>query len=193
MKDKIKEALSHREKKLIQDNNLVKAAVLVPIYLKKGEYYILLIKRTTHVKYHKGQIAFPGGAFDTADKDLRETALRESAEEIGLQAEDIEILGELDDVRTMGSGYAVSPFVAFFTWPYPFKINANEIDDLIEVPIPALLDPKSLQEETYTMDGQVLRGYFYQYRGQVIWGATARILNQLLEVLLQVMHIPDSK
>ena len=97
MKQKLRQALSQRQKRHIADASRVPAAVLLPIYHKQGEYYILFTKRTENVKDHKAQISFPGGAYEEGDGTLVDTALRESAEEIGLKAEVVELLGELDD------------------------------------------------------------------------------------------------
>jgi len=167
----------------------VPSAVLVPIYYKQGEYYILFTKRTGKVKEHKGQISFPGGAYQDGDRTLVDTALRECAEEIGLTADRVEVLGELDDNITLKTGYIISPFVAIIPWPYPFKIDQWEIKEIIEVPISALLDKGSLRQETEIIDGKTVTIYFYHYQGRVIWGATARILNQFLDIFAQVTGI----
>ena len=138
------------------------------------------------MKDHKGQISFPGGAYEEGDRTLLETALRESAEEIGLKPGDVEVLGELDDTPSLTSEYAISPFVGLIPWPYKFEINYDETDELIEVPISALLDKKCQYEETGTYDGETVNTYFYRYQGTIIWGATGRILHQLLEIITQI-------
>jgi 8-oxo-dGTP pyrophosphatase MutT (NUDIX family) len=112
MEKKLKQALSKRQKVYISDPRRTPSAVLIPLYKKQGEYYILFIQRTDRVKDHKGQISFPGGAYEEDDDSLLQTALREATEEVGLASEDVEVLGELDDFRTIGSGYTISPFVA---------------------------------------------------------------------------------
>ena len=184
----MKQALSQRKKQHIIDTSRVPAAVLLPIYYKEGEYYILFTQRTEKVKDHKGQISFPGGAYEERDRVLINTALRECAEEIGLAAEEVEILGELDDISTMSSGYIISPFVASIPWPYPFKVDEYEAEEIIEVPISALLDKSNLQLETRTVDGEAVIAHFYHYQGKVIWGATARILKQFLDIFALVMR-----
>ncbi len=187
MKQKLKQALAQRQKSHIVDASRVPSAVLVPIYYKQEEYYILFTKRTEIVKDHKGQISFPGGAYEEQDGALANTALRECTEEIGLAAEVIELLGELDDIATTTSSYIISPFVAAIPWPYPFKVDPIEVEEIIEVPISALLDKDCLRQGTDTLDGQVITTYFYDYQEKVIWGATARILNQFLDIFAQVM------
>ena len=188
MKQKLRQFLSQRQKRRIVDTSRVSAAVLLPIYCKQGQYYILFTKRTEKVKEHKGQIAFPGGAYQEGDGTLINTALRECAEEIGLMAEEVEILGELDDTISITSNYIISPFVAFIPWPYHFRVDAGEVEELLEVPISALLSRHSLSQETGIIDGGAVTSCVYHYQQNVIWGATARILSQFLDVLTQVME-----
>jgi len=187
MEQRLRQALSQRQKRHIVDARRVSSAVLVPIYQKQEQYYILFTQRTEKVKDHKGQISFPGGAYEEQDGSLVNTALREAAEEIGLIASDVEVLGELDDMATIGSGYIISPFVAVIPWPYQFKLDEWETEELIEVPISALFDKDCVRHETDVLDGQVVTTYFYHYQGRVIWGATARILKQLLDILASIM------
>jgi len=183
----LKQVLSQRQKSRVVDASRVPSAVLVPIYYKQGEYYILFTKRTETVKDHKGQISFPGGVYKKQDGMLANTALRECAEEIGLAAEAIELLGELDDTATTTSSYIISPFVGAIPWPYPLKVDPREVEEIVEVPISALLDKDCCHQETITVDGQVIPAYSYHYQGKVIWGATARILNQFLDIWAEVM------
>ncbi len=187
MKQRLKQALSQRQKTHIIDASRVPSAVLVPIYCKQGEHYLLLTKRTETVQDHKGEISFPGGAYEKRDGTLLNTALRECAEEIGLAAEAVELLGELDDTATQTSGYIVSPFVAAIPWLYSFKVDPTEVEEIVEVPVSALLNKDYLRQETEVVDGRVVTAYFYHYQGKVIWGATARILNQFLDIFTRVM------
>ena len=183
MKERLKLLLSTRQKQHIIDASRVKAAVLLPIYYKQGQYYILFTKRTEKVSTHKGQISFPGGVYqDNDDETLLATALRECTEEIGLRADDVEVLGELDDTLSVTPNYVISPFVGMIPWPYDFKLNEDEAEEIIEAPISALLDKHCLQQQTQHLDGKVVTSFFYHYRGRVIWGATARILNQFLDI-----------
>ena len=179
MDEKLKELLSRRPKKRITDDKLVPAAVLLPIYFKEGECHILFTRRTDNVKTHKRQISFPGGAHQGGES-LLDTALRESAEEIGLAPDQVKILGELDDTVTSVSDYIVSPFVGVVPWPYDFQVDGWETDEIIEAPVSSLLDEDSWQHKTEVIDGRKVTAYFYHYRGDVIWGATARILHQFL-------------
>ena len=188
MKQRLKEALSRREKRHITDARWVQSAVLIPVYQKEGQYHILFTQRTHNVKDHKGQISFPGGAYEEQDGTLLNTALREAAEEIGLTTSHVEVLGELDDIPTIASGYVISPFVGVIPCPYHFKVDKFETEEIIEVPIPALLDKGCLRHDREFFEGEEVDTYFYHYRGKIIWGATARILNQFLRIVTDILE-----
>src|SRR4030043_592103 len=153
MEKKIKERLARQEKVRIHDGTLKKAAVLIPLFKKDGEYYILFTRRTDTVEHHKGQISFPGGRQDKKDKNLLATALREAQEEMGIAPRDVKILGELDDFCTVTTDFCVSPFVALISYPYPFKVNPHEIAEVIEAPLSALLKEGQLRQEMWMKDG----------------------------------------
>ena len=188
MEKELRQALSQRQKFYISDPRRIPSAVLIPLYDKQGEYHILFIQRTERVKDHKGQISFPGGAYEEGDDNLLQTALREAAEEVGLAAEDVEVLGELDDLRTIGSGYVISPFVARMPWPYQLKVDEWETEEVIEVPISALLDKSNVSQDKAILEGEEIDQYYYHYQDKIIWGATARILNQLLGILAFIIE-----
>jgi 8-oxo-dGTP pyrophosphatase MutT (NUDIX family) len=187
VKEELKEFLANRQKRNIDEASRVPSAVLIPLYKQQGYYHIIFIKRTEMVKEHKGQISFPGGVCEKEDKTLLDTALRECREEIGLRAEDVEVLGELDDEKTTTSNYIVSPFVATIPWPYHFRLNKYEVDEILEIPIRVLLDESRLKPNTEILDGRLVDSYAYHYQGRVIWGATARILNRFLEIYTRVV------
>jgi 8-oxo-dGTP pyrophosphatase MutT (NUDIX family) len=183
MEKKIKEILACRGKACIEDPRFKRAAVLIPLFKKNGEYYIFFTRRTDKVEHHKGQISFPGGRQDKKDKDLLTTALREAREEMGIEKKDVRILGELDDICTATTDFCVSPFVALIPYPYPFKVNSREIEEVIEVPLSVLLDESRFRQELHKGDGKPFLVYFYQHKDHTIWGATATILKQLLDLL----------
>lgn len=174
MKEKIRRILSRRERKVVADQRTTSAAVLIPLYRHQSECYVLFIKRTKTVKYHKGEVSFPGGVHAEEDGTLEATALRESREEIGLREEDVELLGALDDMRTFTTNFVVSPFVGAIPYPYKFKLNKDEIEEVIEVPISALLDEHQAEHIPE-----------YSYGNYLIWGATARILKQFLDLVFR--------
>ena len=156
--------------------------VLVPLFQKKGETRILLTKRTDKVEQHKGQISFPGGAFDYRDLDCLTTALRETEEEIGLEMDSVEILGELDDSVTI-TNFRICPYVGIIPYPYPFRLSTFEVERLIELPLDLLLDPERFQEGPFTWGDRTFINFFIEHEGDTIWGATARILKNFIEVL----------
>jgi 8-oxo-dGTP pyrophosphatase MutT (NUDIX family) len=180
--DQIRKILNTRERRIIEQPPLARAAVLVPLF-KKGEgCHIIFTKRSDNVRYHKGEISFPGGVFDEKDGELKRTVLREAFEEVGLKENDVQIIGILDDIITV-TQFIVTPFVGLFPYPYPFKLSPIEIAELIEVPLSALLDEDCFSER------EIIRGtrkevvYAYQYQNHIIWGATARILKQFLDLV----------
>ncbi|MFC2050860.1 NUDIX hydrolase [Chloroflexota bacterium] len=182
MKEKLRQLLASRPKTRLSDRGLTEAAVLVPIFCKDREYHILFTQRSDHLQHHKGQISFPGGARSETDASLLDTALRESWEEIGVKAKDVEILGELDDTPTTISHFNISPFVALIPYPHEFRLNSYEIDEIFSMPVSTLLHKANKKEEHSTFGKDVSVDYFYEYEGKVIWGATARIVQQFLDV-----------
>jgi len=183
MKEKLKQILAQRKKRRIVDSKRVSAAVLVPIYERDGQYFVLFIKRTEWVAKHKGEISFPGGTFEERDGTLLNTALRETTEEISLKPDDVEILGELDDEVSVKTNYIITPFLASISWPYEFKVDGGETEEIIEAPIQSLMDIGQSRQEVRGSEMETV--YYYNYRGRVIWGATARILNKFLDFFNQ--------
>ncbi len=180
--ENLSKALQERQILRIKDAELRISAVLVPVFLKKGQYHLLFIQRTERVKYHKGQISFPGGAYEKKDGLILNTALREADEEIGLVRRDVQILGELDDVLTATSNYIISPFVGLIPYPYDFRPDKWETEELLEIPIADLQDKTCFSEGVTEYNGVEVETYFYQYGERSIWGATAKILKQFLEI-----------
>jgi 8-oxo-dGTP pyrophosphatase MutT (NUDIX family) len=160
--------------------SLRRAAVLVPLFVKEGGLWVLFTRRTETVEHHRGQISFPGGAEEPDDEGLLATALRESEEEIGLARRDAIPLGKLSPMVTVTDFY-VEPFVAAIPQPYVFRPQEAEIAEIIEAPVAALLDPAIL--ETKPFPGRPEPVLFYHYGRHVIWGATARMLAELLDTL----------
>jgi len=159
------------------------AAVLLLIYEKAGEPYVVLTRRTEDVEHHKGETSFPGGASDPNDGDMLATALRETEEEIGVRPEDVEVLGQLDDIVTI-TGFLVSPFVGVLrTSSYPFVVNAQEVAELVEVPLRHLMDERNLERGTRHYGDRWLPFLSYHYGDHRIWGATARIFKGFFEHL----------
>ena len=181
--NQIRNILSSRQRRVIEHPPFSHAAVLVPLFQKDGDCHLLFTKRSEEVKYHKGEISFPGGVVDEEDKELIHTALREAREEIGLKESDVQIIGVLDDIVTI-TEFIVTPIVGLFPYPYPFKVSEVEIAELIEVPLSFLLDDNCTSEREIFRGGEREIVYAYQYGKHIIWGATARILKQFLGLIL---------
>ncbi len=171
------------EPKRIERDGLPRAGVLIPIYVQDDVPHVLLTVRSEHVEFHKGQISFPGGAHDPGDADLVATALRESEEEIGLMRHHVDIWGQLDDIVTI-SDFIVSPYVGVVTEPapYPFTPSEIEVAELIAVPLPHLHGPDGLNTEPTTWRDMPVRTPSYSFGEHLIWGATARMLQEFLDL-----------
>jgi 8-oxo-dGTP pyrophosphatase MutT (NUDIX family) len=174
--------LSARERRVVVGGPLVKAAVLVPI-LDRGEPWLVFAKRTDTVGQHAGQISFPGGRVDPSDASFLEAALREAHEEVGLPPDVVEPLGALDDQETVATQFIITPWVGLVRRPVAWKPDGVEIERVIEVPFAALLDRANVRAERWTRDGVTRDVYFYDYEGDTIWGATARILRDYLAIV----------
>ena len=173
VKQQIERMLRHRTTKRITGEDLRASAVLIPLFYSQGQYHILFTERSDEVVLHKGQVCFPGGTQEPSDSNLLETALREVKEEIGLEAKDVEILGELDDMLTFVTDYVISPFVGLITHPHALKTNGKEVKGAFSVPLSFLMNEANFKQDSYA----------YEYEGHVIWGATARILSQFIGLL----------
>lgn len=184
MIDRIRALLLDYAPTYIDNPDLARAAVLVPLYDVGGEQHIVFTKRSELVEHHKGQISFPGGAFDAEDGDLARTAVRETFEEIGVVPAHVELLGQLDEMITV-SNFLVRPFVGRITQPapYPFEHSEVEVAEIIEVPLAHLRDRANMMVESRIYEGREMFAYSFKYRDHVIWGATARILHKFLELL----------
>jgi len=179
---RLKAALSARTPQLITGTTRIPSAVLIPIFEMDYGHYVVFTERTHRVSTHKGQISFPGGRLDKCDASPLEAALRECEEEIGIARGQVDVLGRLDDCLTFVSNYIITPFVGAIPWPHHFDLNEIETASIIEAPVSDLIDPRCLAEGSEIVDGRILPAYFYAHDGKVIWGATARILKQFLEI-----------
>jgi len=163
--------------------------VLVPLLPRPEGLHVLFTERSKELRAHAGQISFPGGSVDPSDADVRAAALREAQEEVGLQQQHVEVLGTIDDCPTFVTGYVITPVVGIidplaFTAAgrYPWDPSPAEIAALHELPLSDFCDPANLRVEMREREGQMFELYWYTVRGTVVWGATARILNQLIEL-----------
>ena len=154
------------------------AAVLVPLIHRGDEVNVLLTQRTAHLYDHPSQISFPGGRVETSDRDRAETALREAEEEIGLARSRIDVIGSLPDYE-IPSGFRISPVVGWIEPPFKLKLDAFEVAEAFEVPLPFLLDPANHQRRAYRFEGRDRDYIAIPYQGRYIWGATAGVLFSL--------------
>ena len=163
----------------------VPSAVLVPIVELRGETHLLFIKRPETMTTHKGEIAFPGGKLDPAvDADLRATALREAREEIGLDPGGVEIVAQLTGVATAASAFTITPYVGFLARPPDLVPNPGEVVRVLEVPLAELLDASLYHEERWDGFRRDMAVFFFELIDETVWGATARILTDLLTRLV---------
>ena len=155
--------------------------MLVPLFVREDTVHVVLTKRTENVRTHQGQVSFPGGSWEPSDPSLLETALREAREEVGLRPADVDVIGVLDDLPTNVSGFLVRPFVAEVPHPYDFVHDVTEVDHVFTPPLSIFGDPSRRREEIRERDGVRYPIYYYDVGGNIVWGATARMLVQLLE------------
>ena len=160
---------------------MTSAAVLVPLFKKKGEEHLIFTKRAETLRLHKGQICFPGGVQDPSDANLQVTALRETQEEIGLACDLITIEKQLRPVYTP-TRYEVTPFVGIMPDDIESQLVANpsEIDHIFSVPLSHLKNPQNVRYEDREYEGQVYSLPFFSYKDYVIWGMTGRVLVEFL-------------
>lgn len=161
---------------------LTQAAVLIPLVLQEEGLSVLLTQRTEHLRDHAGQISFPGGRMDPDDVDPNHTALRESAEEIGLDRSRVEIIGHLPQYLTV-SGYSVTPVVGLVQAQAEYPLDEFEVADVFEVPLRFLMDPANHQIRVWQSEQGGRRFYAMPYENCFIWGATAGMLRNLYHLL----------
>jgi 8-oxo-dGTP pyrophosphatase MutT (NUDIX family) len=158
--------------------------VLIPLLCDGDQWHLLFIRRTETVQHHKGQVSFPGGAYELEDASLQATALRETWEEVGIPPAEINVLGQMPVFGTISS-YAITPVVGQIPWPYPLKPEPAEVSRVFTIPIEWLADPAHWSEKPYVRPNgqqeQVL--FFDHYDGELLWGITARITLDFLKLV----------
>jgi 8-oxo-dGTP pyrophosphatase MutT (NUDIX family) len=157
--------------------------VLVPLFLVSGSEppRVVLTKRRADLRSHAGEISFPGGRQDPEDADLQTTALREAEEEIGLPRSSVNLLGELPPISTFVTNYLIHPFVAMIPAGLSWQLSPREVDAVLELPLHALRESRT--RTRMERRGISFETHAYILDGHLIWGATARILEDLLKRL----------
>jgi 8-oxo-dGTP pyrophosphatase MutT (NUDIX family) len=188
--DCLKIRLAERRSTIRTEWDARQAAVLIPLYSENNEWHLVYTRRTEQVEQHRGQVSFPGGLVEEHDESAHETALREAEEEIGLKKEAVQILGTLDWLLTV-TQFQILPFIGLIPWPYVFQPNPDEVARVFSVPLRWLMDPGNL-ELRYRLpipEGPEVPVYYFKpFEGEIIWGATARITLNLLDILKPLME-----
>jgi 8-oxo-dGTP pyrophosphatase MutT (NUDIX family) len=154
------------------------AAVLVPVVARQPELTVLFTQRAAHLKEHSGQVSFPGGRVHAEDASPEATALREAREEIGLDPARVEVLGRMPEYWTR-TGFRITPVIAVVLPPLELLPDANEVEEIFEVPLAFLLDPANRQRQSRVWQGETRWFYAMPYERHFIWGATAGMLVNL--------------
>lgn len=157
------------------------SAVLVPLFLREGKVHAVFTRRPMHLRTHAGQISFPGGSRDDTDASLEATALREAQEEIGLRPELVRLLGPLDEIATP-TMFRISPYVGVIPEDLTFSLS-SEVEEILEVPLHALMDKTCQRVEMRSFFDREFEVHYFHHGSHTIWGATGRIVNDLLKVV----------
>jgi len=157
------------------------AAALVPLHEKDGEAHVLLTRRPKHMRRHAGQLSVPGGRIDPGETPL-DAALREAEEEIGLRRAHADVLGRLSETLVLQTAFRLTPWVASVPYPYPYAAEPGEVDEILHVPLSALERPGVHRVEPREAYGMSLDVHYFTVGEDVLWGATARIVWELLGV-----------
>lgn len=167
------------------------ASVLVPLVDRRPELTVLLTQRTADLPTHAGQISFPGGRRNEGDVDAIDTALRETEEEIGIGRRHISVLGTLDNYAT-GTGFIITPVVGIVSPPFEIRPDPREVADVFEVPLSFFLDPLNHELRSAIWAGRERNFYVMPYEDRYIWGATAGMLKNLYDVLMDQVAERDA-
>ncbi len=164
---------------LLPEGGLRHAAVLVPLFEHEGEAHVLLTRRRPDLSRHAGQVSFPGGRIEAGEAPLS-AALREAQEEVGLDPARVEVLGRLDETLVLVTGFRLTPWVGLVPYPYPYTAHPAEVEAILYVSLAALVRPGVHRTEEREAYGDLHLIHFYDLPAVTIWGATARVLHQLL-------------
>lgn len=161
------------------------SSVLLLIFPADGRLFLCLTKRPATMKHHPGQVSFPGGKVEKDDLSAESAALREAHEEVGIDPESVEIIGKLSDLFVEVSGFSIQPFVAWIDQQPHFQINRTEVEKLIILPISDLVAQEEILEKSLVMASGEIFIKYYPFGNEIIWGATAMIMAELIDILRQ--------
>jgi 8-oxo-dGTP pyrophosphatase MutT (NUDIX family) len=164
------------------EESCTRAGVLALLYPWENALHLVLTRRTERLRHHQAQISFPGGRQEPGE-DFVQAALRETCEELGIHPEALQVLGTLTPLYIPPSNTCIYPVVATQDQRPTFMLSPREVEEAIEVPVRHLCDPQNVHEEIWTIRGKPVRVPFYLFSGNKIWGATAMVLAELLELL----------
>lgn len=168
------------------------SSVLLLLFQENGKLYTCLTRRPSTMTHHPGQISFPGGKVEKEDLTAEMTALREANEEVGIMQDEVEILGKLSDLYVEVSRFSIHPFIAWANRKPNFVVNTSEVEELILFPVSDFVSNEIISEtEIETVTGR-LNVKYYPFNGEFIWGATAMILSELIEILKKQNAIDNS-
>jgi 8-oxo-dGTP pyrophosphatase MutT (NUDIX family) len=157
------------------------AAALVPLHEKDGAVHVLLTRRPRHMRRHAGQLSVPGGRIDPGEEPLA-AALRETEEEIGVGRAQVDVLGRLSETLVLQTAFRLTPWVGSVPYPFPFVACATEVEEILHVPLSALERPGVHRVEPRVAYGMSLDVHYFTLGDDVLWGATARIVWELLGI-----------
>jgi 8-oxo-dGTP pyrophosphatase MutT (NUDIX family) len=182
LREPLRALLASRTRHVAPDGAGKASAVLAPVFERAGEAHLLFVSRAQGMREHSGQIAFPGGKHDPEDASLLATALREAEEEIGLRPADVDVLGGLDDYRTI-TGYVITPYVGWIRDDHAFSPNPAEVARVLTSPLRAFLEPPA---GTFPRIG-------WRIEGELLWGATAAIVASLATIARELVASASSR
>ncbi|MGQ1891812.1 NUDIX hydrolase [Thermophagus sp. OGC60D27] len=171
------------EMQTLSDSNTKASSVLLLLYPKHDTWHLPFIQRPVYNGFHSGQISFPGGKEESGDKNHLQTALRETHEEIGIEPELVNIIGSLTPIYIPHSNYKVYPFVGWVNSTPHFSPDPVEVDEIIEVSLDELMKNSSIKTFSYQRAGSLFMAPYYSAGDKKIWGATAMILSEMLEMI----------
>lgn len=175
-----------------RDMVLVKhSGVLFLLFPENGSLKTCLIKRPKNMTHHPGQIGFPGGKVEQTDLSFEKAAMREAEEEVGLSPDSYSIIGKLSDLYIHVSNFIIHPYLAWANQKPQFRINPMEVEKIISFPVQDLMENEQVAETELETSSGILKVLYYPYDGEIVWGATAMILSEFLELTKCYQLLPE--